>query len=454
MAETLSIAAEPARAGELVPAAHLFLVLQAHRPLAAGLRICLRDLAGVAVGRADATGARVGRGSARVVELGIDDPWMSVAHARFVPALGRWTVEDAGSKNGTLVNEQPLVGPRVLADGDLIEMGHTLLRFRADVPTAVADLGVGGVAAPMPGVATLLPPLARSFEALARVAASPVAIAITGPTGSGKEVVARAIHALSGRVGAFIAVNCGALPDTLVESELFGHRRGAFSGATEDRPGLVRAADGGTLFLDELAELPAPAQVALLRVLQEREVVSIGSAHPVAVDIRIVSATLGELEPLVASRVLREDFYHRLAGFRLRLPPLADRIEDVGLLVGALLGRITARAAAVSFDLRAARWLLRHAWPGNVRELERTLAAALALAGDGPIAPDQLPQASSPAPPAAARTDDDDALRQRLVELLTAHRGNVSAVARELGKAPAQIRRWLKRFDLDLGAFR
>ncbi len=274
---------------------------------------------------------------------------------------------------------------------------------------------------------------------------------LEGETGTGKEVAARAIHALSGRRGDFVAVNCGALPAALVEGQLFGHRRGAFSGATEDRPGLFRAADGGTLLLDEVGELALPAQAALLRALEQREVLPIGATRPVPVDARVVAATHRPLDCLVEEGTFRRDLHARLAGLRLVLPPLRDRREDLGHLAAALLARAGA-SPLPSIDPRATRALLAAAWPGNVRQLEKCLTAAAVLAGGGPIGLDHLP-AELRGPPAAS-ADEGAAQRDELVALLREHQGNVSAVARALGKARMQVQRWLKRYALDPEAFR
>jgi DNA-binding NtrC family response regulator len=282
------------------------------------------------------------------------------------------------------------------------------------------------------------------------VAASPAPIVLVGESGAGKELLARAIHAWSQRSGALVAVNCGALNPNLIDSALFGHRRGAFSGAAESRPGLVRAADGGTLFLDEIADLPPAGQAALLRVLQEREVLPVGETEPVAVDLRWLSASHRDLDALAASGRLRADLLARLGGYRVALPPLRQRTEDLGLLVGTLLRRLAGeRAAAVTLAPETARALVRHSWPGNARELERALEAALPLAGDGPILPAHLPPELAGARPAALPVPGTpDELEARLVGLLREHRGNLSAVARALGKARTQVQRWVKRFGL------
>jgi transcriptional regulator with GAF, ATPase, and Fis domain len=202
------------------------------------------------------------------------------------------------------------------------------------------------------------------------------------------------VHHLSKRPGHFVAVNCGAIPATLVETELFGYKRGAFSGAVDDRPGIIRSADKGTLLLDEIGELPLSSQVALLRVLQEREVTPVGATRPVPVDVRVVAATHRRLSDLVEARTFRPDLLARLSGYTLRLPPLRDRTADLGLLISAILHRIApAVAAHVTFSGAAARALFRHPWPLNIRELEKALETALVLSGDGPIDVAHLPEA-------------------------------------------------------------
>ena len=205
--------------------------------------------------------------------------------------------------------------------------------------------------------------------------------------------MARAIHELSGRRGAFVGVNCGALPQALIEDELFGHRRGAFTGAVDDRPGLVRSAEGGTLFLDEIGELPAASQVAFLRVLQEREVVPLGSDRPIKVDIRLCAATLRDLDELVASGRFRRDLHARLFDLTIELPPLRERRADLGLLVRALLARIPGGAGA-RFAPAALRALVRHDWPSNIRELEKALRGAVARASGEAIELRHLPEAA------------------------------------------------------------
>lgn len=432
---------------------HLFLVLEGRRPLAPPLRLSLASIDEVVFGRG--AERRVEREGRRAV-VRVDDPWMSSTHARLTRVLRRWVLEDAGSKNGSAVNGEPVTRVE-LDDGALIELGQTFFLLREALPVAPGDPELSDASAlriEAPGLLTLIPELHREYQRLASIARAGVPVLLTGETGAGKEVLARAIHALSSRPGDFVAVNCGALPQALVEGELFGHRKGAFSGATEDRPGLVRAADRGTLLLDEIGDLPPSAQAALLRVLQEREVLPVGGTRPIAVDLRVIAATHRPLEKMVDEGRFRADLYARLCGYRVALWPLRARREDLGLLVGSLLSRLGAPAARLS--ARAARALLSYPFPGNVRELERALEAAVALSGGGVIQVEHLPEPVRRAleAPAAADAAEDQARKEELAALLREHGGNVTAVAKAMGKARMQIQRWLKRYGLDAAAFR
>ena len=460
------------RIGAAPAAPHLFEVLDCSAPLRPPARHSLAGIDAVILGRAQArTCGREGR----TLRLGIPDPGMSASHALLRREGDRFRLEDQGSRNGSFVNGVQENG-RVLEDRDVLELGHTALLFRAAAPSGDApDCDAATLAPPAPGLATLVQPLQLELQRLPAIARSAVPVVIGGETGTGKELVARALHQLSGRTGAFVAVNCGALAPTLLESELFGHRKGAFSGALESRPGLVRAADRGTLFLDEIADLPAAAQAAFLRVLQESEVLAVGATAPVAVDVRVLAATHVDLEAAVAAGRFRADLYARLAGFTIQLPPLRWRREDLGLLVAALLRKLDPqRAARITFTCEAARALLRHRFPMNIRELEKCLESALALAQDGCIdlqhlpppvraaadaAPDLAPDLrelalAEPSGPPRALSPEDARRREELIVLLREHRGNVAAVARVLGKARMQVHRWVRRYALRLGDFR
>jgi transcriptional regulator with PAS, ATPase and Fis domain len=336
-----------------------------------------------------------------------------------------------------------------LRDGDVVEAGQSFFVYRELDTTHVP-------AAEPPLLGTRQPGFAAALDHLAAIAGSAVPVLLGGETGTGKEVLARAVHERSGRAGEFVAVNCGALPETLVETELYGYKKGAFSGANEDRPGLVRSADGGTLFLDEIGDLPLPSQAALLRVLQEREVTPVGATRPIKVDLRVIAASHRDLRAMAEQGEFREDLLQRLAGFSLAVPPLRERREDLGDLAAAFLTRAGARTPRLAPE--TVRLLLAHAWPGNVRELEQALATATVLARQGPIAPEHLPEslrAVGSRPVArAALSPAQQAQRAQLEALLREHAGNVAAVARALAKSRVQVHRWMTRYELDPEAFR
>jgi transcriptional regulator with AAA-type ATPase domain len=453
---TLSLADDARDPGVVQRRPHLFLVVESHRPLGPPARFDLSGLDEIVVGRGATRAITLHRdaSSARLA-VQIEDPWMSSTHARLTRVLRSWVLEDAGSKNGCLVNGVAATRAEIV-DGDVLELGRTFFVFREAIPCGLADLPVLDTAAeapPAPGLATLLPSLEQAFARLALLARSPVSLVLRGETGTGKEVVSRAIHQLSGRAGELVAVNCGALPATLVEAELFGHKKGAFSGATEDRPGLIRSADRGTLLLDEIGDLPLASQAALLRVLQEREVRPVGGTRAAPVDFRLIAATHRSLEAMVAAGTFRADLHARIAGHTLELPPLRDRREDLGLLLGALLRRLSPDRAA-PIHPRAVRALLRYPFPGNVRELEKCLGTGLVLAGTGALDLEHLPEAVQRAGADPEPEEDDEARHARIVALLREHDGNIAAVARAMGKARMQVQRWLKRYAIDPETFR
>jgi Sigma-54 interaction domain/FHA domain/Bacterial regulatory protein, Fis family len=393
------------------------------------------------------TEVSIGRGAERRFaptgarsRLDLPDRWISQNHARLLRTGDRWTFEDEGSRNGSRVNGER-VERTTLGDGDVLECGGTYLVLRrSDGSTAQ----LGPLAQRPEALRTLSPALDHELVVLRKVARSPIPVLVLGESGTGKEGMANVIHALSGRDGPMLAVNCGAIPATLVESELFGSRRGAFSGA-EERPGLIRSAERGTLFLDEVAELPVSSQSALLRVLQEKQLLPLGANRPIPVDVRVVAATNRPVAELVQDGKLRHDLYARLRGYELRLPPLRERREDLGLLVTALIARHGGTGARRTLSRTAAWALFAYSWPLNIRELEQCLSAAVTVAG-AEIGVEHLPQpvreaGSSPRP---ASTYD----RERLVAILQRHRGNLSAVARELATSRTQLYRLLTRHSI------
>ena len=322
--------------------------------------------------------------------------------------------------------------------------------------------GRGGAPPVMAGEEAGLPELLGESAAwvevvriLPRVAASELPVLVLGETGSGKELVARAVHALSPRRRrGFVAHNCGATPDSLIESELFGHARGAFTGAVADRAGLFEAAEGGTLFLDEIGDASALLQMKLLRVLQEGEARRVGDTRLRRVDVRIVSATHRDLDagPAVG---FRADLYFRLNAVRLRLPALRERGHDVLLLARRFLARAAARLGepAPGLSDALAAQLLRHPWPGNVRELQNGCAYAVAVAGArGQVGPEHWPEA--PAVPVTATAPrglhaETRALEERrLREALARSRWNKSRAARALGLSRQGLLKKLRRYGL------
>ncbi|HEX9621587.1 MAG TPA: sigma 54-interacting transcriptional regulator [Polyangiaceae bacterium] len=442
----------------------LTLVIDCEKPLSPSSRHALAGVDRVELGRGERAALRP-PDRPGTLTIALADPLVSGAHAYIERDLDRYWLEDSGSRNGTRVNGAT-VRRRLLEDGDLIEVGRTLLLFRSNVrvPEATSlDWIPAASDTVLPGVLTLEPRLAAELVKLSRIARSDLSLLVMGESGTGKELLARAIHAASERSGAFVAVNCGAIPENLVESELFGWKRGAFSGAVSDHTGLVKSADRGTLFLDEIADLPLPSQAALLRVLQEREVRPVGGGASSRVDLRVIAATHQPLLRLVENGRFREDLYARILGFSLELPPLRKRTEDLGLLIGTLLERHAEDARRVRFEPGAALALLRHAWPRNIRELENSLKAALVLAEDGllrrehfvlspsrpPAALASEPEAEAPLAPSRPLDDAQKAHRSELVALFREHRGNVSAVARATGKARNQIQRWMKRYAIN-----
>jgi DNA-binding NtrC family response regulator len=420
---------------------HLYLALTAGKPIG-GARWALDGIDRVDIGRG---AARTARREGRTLRVDVPDPWMSSAHVRFERAGAHWVAADAGSRNGILVNGAKHDRAAV-QDSDVVEAGRSFFVLRTGELAAEPALDLIPRAAGT--LATLDPLLAASFAELRKIAAADLPVLIGGPTGAGKERVARMIHQASGRNGAFVAVNCAALPAGLVESELFGHKRGAFSGAIADQPGLVLASSGGTLFLDEIGDLPAPAQAALLRVLEEHEVRAVGAAAAVPVDLRVVAATHRDLDALVEDDAFRDDLVARLAGFEIELPPLAWRRVDLGVMLAELVPPHTQLAAAT------ARALFAYAWPRNVRELVRAIERAVALAGGAELSPSHLPEEIAAARFTAAPAPVADARRDELAALLEKHRGNVSKVAAELGRVRQQVQRWLKRYGLDPERYR
>jgi len=355
---------------------------------------------------------------------------------------------------------------------------------------------VRAAASPAPQVGELpLPPIVgasarmqRLLKLVARVAPTESTVLILGESGTGKELVARSLHVLSRRAqGPFIAVNVGALPDSLIESELFGHAKAAFTGATSDRGGLVEAAHQGTLFLDEIGDMPLATQVKLLRTLENNEVRRLGENVPRLVDVRVVAATHRDLQSLVAEGRFRDDLYYRLNVVQIEMPPLRERSGDVGLLASYFLDRAARRTGRkmLRFTPEAEMLLGRYEWPGNVRELENAVEHAVAVsegsllgandlpasvrtprllaprAGGDPELPGSLARDAalgSARPRGSGRDPDarslDDVTREHVLRALARHAGNATAAAKQLGVSRTTLWRMLKRWGVSRNATR
>ena len=289
-------------------------------------------------------------------------------------------------------------------------------------------------------------------EMIVKVARSQAPVHIAGESGTGKELVARLIHDSGPRAeGPFVPVNCGAIPSELVESEFFGHRKGAFTGAVNNKAGLLQCARDGTLFLDEIADLPLSMQVKLLRVIQEKKVRPVGASQEENVDVRILSATHRNLSQMVASGEFREDLYYRINVIELRVPALRERGDDVLLLADHILGRLGAPGA---LDDNAKTALLQYGFPGNVRELENMLERAVTLSSGGTIAASDLSirdeaPASKPAVPGRLGDQVEDVQRQAIVEALEKTRYNKTAAAKLLGLSFRQLRYRIKKLGIE-----
>ena len=424
----------------------------------------------------------------------IPEAAVSRQHARVHYKDGHWNITDLGGRNGTIVDGE-FVQELALENLHEIRVGDAIFKFVTAGAESYARYGIDGtIRGGAPGED--LDPVARRgaivggyqvdrlAAALRRVSRTELSIILLGESGTGKEVFARQLHEWSLRRGAFQAVNCAAIPANLLESELFGYKRGAFSGADRDKMGIVRAADGGTLFLDEIGDMPPEAQAKLLRVIQSKEVVPVGATTPERVDVRIVCATHRDLHRLQAAGTFRGDLYARLNEYNMLLPPLRERKEDIFALCRALLERHGRPQLGMTFPFMTG--LLHYDYPFNVRELEAFMKRGCALcdgteldaqhlpdeikdlmkqyavrkaapagyvgSGSGIVGPGGPGVAPYVAPPSAApaHVPTEPELRASL----TQHRGNVAAVGREFGKERMQVHRWMKKYGINVEEYR
>ncbi len=328
-------------------------------------------------------------------DLVIDDPAVSRFHCKLVPDPLGWRVEDSGSLNGTRVSELR-IHSAVLPAEAVLSIGQSMIRIRA---TAAANTTLVPM---MPSFGALTgtgKEMRKLFAVLEKVAASDINCFINGESGTGKELVATEIVQRGARADKpFVVVDCGAISPNLVESELFGHVRGAFTGAERDRIGAFEAADGGTVFLDEVGELPLAVQPKLLRALEQREIRRVGETHTRKVNVRVISATNRDLEREVNNGTFRGDLYFRLAVITVRVPPLRSRLEDLPHLIRAFLESLHASASEHLFPPEVMEELAKHAWAGNVRELRNYVERSIVLQTARISAPPMQASAATGAP--------------------------------------------------------
>ncbi|HET6582586.1 MAG TPA: sigma 54-interacting transcriptional regulator [Nannocystaceae bacterium] len=407
----------------------------------------------------------VSLGRSDSADIQVPDPLMSRVHA--ILHIGNTlSVSDQGSSNGTLVRGEriPPNEPVQIAVGDTIEVGSTVVIVQPEFARgAIVELDRQdqNVERTFSGNDD---PMERIYKLARRIASSQINVLLLGETGVGKEVMARTIHSFSARASkAFLGLNCSTLSETLFESELFGYEKGAFTGAQQNKPGLIETADGGTVFLDEVGEMPLSTQAKLLRVIEERQVMRVGSLRPREVDVRFIAATNQNLDKEIEQGNFREDLFYRLNGISLVIPPLRDRTTEIPALARTFIAEACKQAgfgAQPVLSREALDWMQRHAWPGNIRELRNAINRAVLLATGGFIQPEHMrteayaprsgrgsgrpvsaeAPAAAPPPPVvpvapSGHGDPDEEERQRILAALAACGGNQTRAAKLLGIA-------------------
>jgi transcriptional regulator with AAA-type ATPase domain len=397
--------------------------------------------------------ARIVLGRGENCDASLPGTEISREHAEIRRDGPLFILRDLQSRNGVFVrgvrlNEAPLEA------GDVLRLGEWV-----GVVVPAGSVGPGRAFRRIAGRLLGGPVLADALELGLRAAKSDLPILIEGETGTGKELTAQALHELSGRKGPFVGVNCAALPEALAEGELFGYRRGAFTGAERASIGFFRAAQHGTLLLDELTDLPLSLQAKLLRVLEEHQVVPLGESTPVALDVRVIAATQQPLSEAVSEKRFRADLLARLHGLTIALPPLRQRREDVGYVVQELL-REHSGGHSPELDARFVEALCTHDWPFNVRELDLLVRRVLVLHGhEAVLKRTHLPAALRGESAARSRpaegVDRDEHELSQLVACLRKHKGNVARAAADVGISRQRAYRLMEsRGDVDLDAFR
>jgi DNA-binding NtrC family response regulator/pSer/pThr/pTyr-binding forkhead associated (FHA) protein len=401
--------------------------------------ICLDGAAAITIGKDPAN------------DVTLEDPYVSARHLRIERRGARWHVRDLGSTNGTFLAGARVVDAELVA-GHPLQLGDCELALEGDAPRVRVAPAFEGMISADPGMRAV-------FELVERVAPSDVPVCILGETGVGKELVARAVHARSARPDApFIPVNCSAIAETLIESELFGHEKGAFSGADRLRKGAFEEADGGTLFLDEIGELPAELQPKLLRALEQGEVKRVGASRPITVKVRVVAATHRDLRAAVRAKTFREDLYYRLCVVPISVPPLRQRRADVRQLAEAFLEAATPRGLRLRFSEEALQRLEDYDWPGNVRQLKNVVLRALLFRGEGTVVGARaISLEDTRASPASGGDDDtmwvrgltlEDIEREAIRLSLRRHKGKRAAVVKELQIAKSTVMKRIGQWGL------
>jgi len=400
---------------------------------------------------------RVRIGSAPENELVLPDPGVSRYHAVLEPSCERLVIRDLESKNGTCVGDTRIKEAYV-HPGSVLRFGGTSVRLalenrNADVPASETDRF-----GQLTGNSVKMRML---FTLLSWVSPTTITLLVTGPTGTGKEVVARSVHESSGRPGELVVLDCGAADAGLISAELFGHEPGAYTGAVGRRAGVFERAHQGTVFIDELGELPLDLQPKLLRVLESRQVRRLGGAAEVPLDVRVVAATNRNLEEMVAAGRFREDLYYRLCQVKVSIPPLSERREDIPALIAHFLAELEPRSPARALAPDALAFLAASSFPGNARQLRNIVERAALVARASTIemshlmlSPDELKQLSTgetrvqrpPAREAPAVEVPDEC--ERLRAALETHDYNLSRTARSLGMALNTLKSRLTRFGL------
>ncbi len=432
---TISVGGVNATASD--PPVRLALTVAAHpNPEFVGIKHVLEQGAPMTIGRG---GRQFGLGV-------LDDRGLSRQHVTLATTRDGVRLEDRGSRNGTFVNGEPVAKADVVP-GDAIQMGNIVLLLHFTQRLLVEPKDESLVAS---SVAML-----HAVRSAHRAATQPTATLIQGPPGVGKELIAREVHRASQSSGAFVPVNCAALADTLVLSELFGHTQGAFSGATSQRAGLVEEAAGGTLFLDEIADATPALQAALLRLLEQGEYRRVGEEQLRRSQARVVTATHVSLDVAVQEGRFRPDLHSRIARYVIDVPPLSERPVDIVALSRAIVGE---NERAMTPELMVA--LLRYPWPANVRELQSVLHQAMTNdPGAGPLrlAPDvaaRLARRESTRPATTPTRSKPKPARDEVVAAIRAHDGNLRSAARALGVGRASLYRWLDRWGISPSSLR